>query len=136
MYKRLLSFFLLLTSFSFANETTANWFSAMEKAEREQALKILPILLLAIGIALFFSLIQRNPQKAVLGCGGFFAISFVLGIFTWFLDFVANHAFIFVLLGVTIIFAGLVVYMVYSPPSPPKSDEKNDDKSDQSNPLL
>ena len=134
--KILLSFLLLSASFLFANETTANWFSAMEKAEREQALKILPLLLLAIGIALFFSLIQRSPQKAVLGCGGAFAIAFILGIFTWFLDFIASHAFIVILLGVILILAGLVVYMIYSPQSPPKSDKEDDDSSDQRNPLL
>lgn len=129
MYKKLLSFLLLSASFLFANETTANWFSAMEKAEREQALKILPLLLLAIGIALFFSLIQRSPQKAVLGCGGFFAIAFILGIFTWFLDFVARHAFVFILLGVLGIFVCLIVYMIYTPPSPQKSDKEDEENN-------
>lgn len=133
MYKKLLSFLLLSVTFLFANEANANLGSVMANAATNQMIKMFPLFLLAFGIAVFFSLIQKAPQKAMLGCGGFFAIAFILGILTWFLDFIARHAFIFILLGVLGAFFCLVAYMIYTPPSPQKSDDKDDDEN---NPLL
>ncbi|MBP5767594.1 MAG: hypothetical protein J6W51_00535 [Fibrobacter sp.] len=120
----------------FANEANANLGSVMANAATNQMIKMFPLFLLAFGIAVFFSLIQKAPQKAVLGCGGFFAIAFILGIFTWFLDFIARHAFAFILIGIFGIFICLIAYMIYTPPSPQKSDDKDDESSDQNNPLL
>lgn len=136
MHKRLFSIFLLATSFSFANEANVNLGPIMENAATNQMIKMLPFFILAIGIALFFTLIQKHPQQAVLGCGGLFALAFFIGIITWFLEFIASHAFVFIFLGVTLVFVGLITYMVYSPPSLQKTDEEDDDLTDDNNPLL
>jgi hypothetical protein len=44
---------------------------AAANAAIEQWIKMIPLFLLAFGIAVFFSLIRRSPEKAVIGCGGF-----------------------------------------------------------------
>ena len=135
MYKRLFSFFLLTASFSFANEANANLGPIMASAATNQMIKMLPLFILAIGIAFFFTLIQKHPQQAVLGCGGLSALAFIIGIITWFLEFIASHAFVFIFLSVTLLFVGLIAYMVYSPPNTPKTDEE-DDSTNKKNPLL
>ena len=136
MHKKSLFLSLSGVTIAFANNPNANWLAAMEKAEMDQAIKISPLIILAIGIALFFSLIQRYPKQAVLGCGGLSALAFVIGIFTWFLDFVARHAFVFILLGVLVAFICLIAYMIYTPPSPPKINEEDKDQTNDNNPLL
>jgi surface polysaccharide O-acyltransferase-like enzyme len=109
---------LLAHTIIFANEANANLGSVMANAATGQMIKMVPLFILAIGIAIFFSLVQKNPQKAALGCGGFFAIAFVLGVISLFLEFIANHAFLFILLALTLIVVCLVVYMIYTPPNP------------------
>jgi len=116
MNKTIFPFILFTTTFAFANN--ANLGTAMANAATNQTIKMVPLFLLAIGITTFFTLVQKNPQKAALGCGGFFAIAFVLGAINLFLEFIANHAFLFILLALTLIVVCLVVYMIYTPPSP------------------
>ena len=110
--------FLLTASLTFANDPNANLGDVMAIAATGQMIKMVPLFILAIGIAIFFSLVQKNPQKAALGCGGFFAIAFVLGVISLFLEFIANHAFLFILLALTLIVVCLVIYMIYTPPNP------------------
>ena len=64
MSKKLLSFLLLSVTFLFANEANANLGSVMANAATNQMIKMFPLFLLAFGIAVFFSLIQKAPQKS------------------------------------------------------------------------
>ena len=121
----ILSISLLATS-SFADSPNANLGSIMADAATNQMIKMFPLFIFALGIAIFFSLVQRNPQKAILGCGGFFAFAIILGIVTWFLDFIANHAFLFIILAITLFVIVLIIYMIYSPPTAEKKPIKKD----------
>ena len=103
----------------------------MANAATDQMIKMAPLFLLAIGIATFFTLVQKDPQKASLGCGGFFTLAIVLGIFGWFLDFIAKHAFLFIFLALTIVFVSLVAYMIYSPPSLQKPKDEQEKSFDE-----
>ena len=90
-------------------------------------ISMLPLFVLAAGIAVFFALVQKNPQKA--------AIAFILGFFIWVLNFIASHAFIFILLAVALIFIFLICYMVYSPPTPNRPKNESDETLDKDNPF-
>lgn len=83
MYK-CVSFSLLATSFAFATDANANLGPIMADATVDQGLKMIPLFVLAVGIAIFFALVQKNPQKAAVGCGGSFAIAAVLGLIIFF----------------------------------------------------
>lgn len=108
----------MVASFSFAADANSNLGPVMADAAIGQGIKMIPLFVLAIGIAIFFALIQKNPQKAAIGCGGFVAVAMVLGGIAWFLDFVARHAFIFILLAVGMSLGALILFMVYSPSTP------------------
>ena len=130
---------LLMASLACASEAGENFWQSMApvaaNAAIEQWIKMIPLFLLAFGIAVFFSLIRRSPEKAVIGCGGFFAVAALLGLFVWVLDFIAHHVFAFILLAVCLIFGFLILYMVYSPPSPQKKQDEFDPQGDKSNPF-
>jgi len=96
---------------------------------------MLPLLVLGLAIATFFILIQKQPQLVFRVSGGLFALAVVLGIVTWVLDFMAKHAFVFILLGVGLVFAVLVAFMIFSPPSPPKQQNDYDPQKDKNNPF-
>ena len=83
MYKKLLSFFLMASSFAFADNPNANLGATMANAATSQMIKMLPLFLLAACIAIFFAFIQRKPQKGTTGCGAFFAIVLASGTFIW-----------------------------------------------------
>ncbi len=115
MYKKLLSFFLMASSFAFADNPNANLGPIMADAATGQMIKMFPFFILALGIAVFFSLVQKNPKKAAIGCGGFFAIAFVFGLILWISEIIANHAAVFILFAMAIALACLIAYMIYSP---------------------
>ena len=83
MFNKLLSFLLLAASFTFADNPNANLGATMANTATGQMIKMLPLFILAICIAMFFAFIQRKPQKGPAGCGGPFAIVFALGIIIW-----------------------------------------------------
>lgn len=66
---------LLMASLAFASKAGENFGQSMApvaaNAAIEQWIKMIPLFLLAFGIAVFFSLIRKSPEKAVIGCGGF-----------------------------------------------------------------
>ena len=132
---RLLPYLLLATSFAFANNPNADLAPLMANTATSQMISILPLFVFAAGIAVFFALVQKNPQKAAIGCGGLCAIAFILGFFIWVLNFIASHAFIFILLAVALIFIFLICYMVYSPPSPNRPKNESDETLDKDNPF-
>lgn len=115
MYRKLLSFSLLTISTAFANNPNANLGPIMADAATNQMIKMFPLFMLALGIAVFFSLVQKNSKKAAIGCGGFFAIAFVLGFIIWISEIIANHAAVFILFAIAIALACLIAYMIYSP---------------------
>lgn len=47
----------------------------------------------------------------------------------------ASHAFVFILLGVGLVFGCLILFMVFSPPSPPKKQNEYDPQKDKNNPF-
>jgi hypothetical protein len=133
------AFSLLLASLACASEAGENFGQSMATAAAnaaiEQWIKMIPLFMLAFGIAVFFSLIRKCPEKAVIGCGGFFAVAALLGLFVWVLDFIAHHVFAFILLAVCLIFGFLILYMIYSPPSPQKKSDEYDPQDDKNNPF-
>lgn len=129
-----LLFFLLAASSAFANNPNADLAPLMANTATSQMISMLPLFVFATGIAVFFALVQKNPQKAAIGCGGLCAIAFILGLFIWVLDFIASHAFVFVLLAVALIFIFLICYMVYSPPIS-KPENKPEEPLDKDNPF-
>lgn len=129
-----LLFFLLAASSAFANNPNADLAPLMANTATSQMISMLPLFVLAAGIAVFFALVQKNPQKAAIGCGGLCAIAFILGLFIWVLDFIASHAFVFVLLAAALIFIFLICYMVYSPPIS-KPENKPEEPLDKDNPF-
>lgn len=130
-----LLFFLLAASSAFANNPNADLAPLMANTATSQMISMLPLFVFAAGIAVFFALVQKNPQKAAIGCGGLCAIAFILGLFIWVLDFIASHAFVFVLLAVALIFIFLIIYMVYSPPSPKRPSNEQEVPLDKDNPF-
>lgn len=130
---------LLKASLACASEAGVNFGQSMATAAAnaaiEQWIKMIPLFLLAFGIAVFFSLIRKCPEKAVIGCGGFIAVAALLGLFVWVLDFIAHHVFAFILLAVCLIFGFLFLYMIYSPPSPQKKSDEYDPQDDKNNPF-
>ena len=130
---------LLMASLAFASKAGENFWQSMApvaaNAAIEQWIKMIPLFLLAFGIAVFFSLIRRCPEKAVMGCSGFFAVAALLGLFVWVLDFISHHIFAFILLAVCLVFGFLILYMIYSPPSPPKKQGEYDPQEDKNNPF-
>lgn len=130
---------LLMASLAFASKAGENFWQSMAPVAANAAIelwiKMIPLFLLAFGIAVFFSLIRRSPEKAVIGCGGFFAVAALLGLFVWVLDFIAHHVLAFILLAVCLIFGFLILYMIYSPPSPQKKSDEYDPQEDKSNPF-
>ena len=139
MKKAVIAVSLLMASPACASEAGENFGQSMAtvaaNAAIEQWIKMIPLFLLAFGIAVFFSLIRRSPEKAVIGCGGFFAVAALLGLFVWVLDFIAHHVFAFILLAVCLIFGFLILYMIYSPPSPQKKSDEYDPQEDKNNPF-
>ena len=121
---------LLAASSAFADNPNADLAPLMANTATSQMISMLPLFVLAAGIAVFFALVQKNPQKAAIGCGGLCAIAFILGLFIWVLDFIASHAFIFILLAVALIFIFLICYMVYSPPSPKRPKDEPEESLD------
>lgn len=133
---RLLSLLLLtVASSAFANDANANLGQVMAAAAVNQWIKMVPLFLLALGIAVFFALVQKYPQKAMIGCSGFCAVGLVLGLVVWFVEFVAAHAFVFLLLAIGLVFAGLIIFMMYSPPSAPQKQDEYDSQKDKNNPF-
>lgn len=130
-----LLFFLLAASSAFADNPNADLAPLMANTATSQMISMLPLFVFAAGIAVFFALVQKNPQKAAIGCSGLCAIAFILGLFIWVLDFIASHAFIFILLAVALIFIFLICYMVYSPPSPNRPKNESDETLDKDNPF-
>lgn len=72
----------------------------------------------------FFIFIQKKTQKTLQVCGSLVAIVFAVGLVTWILDFMASHPFVFILLGIGLVFGCLILFMVFSPPSPPKKQNE------------
>lgn len=107
----------------------------MAEAAVGEGIRMLPLLMLGLAIATFFILIQKQPQLVFRVSGGLFALAVVLGIVTWILDFMASHAFVFILLGVGLVFGCLILFMVFSPPSPPKKQNEYDPQKDKNNPF-
>ena len=134
MYKAL-SLLLLASSLASASEAAFNLGRSMADAAIEQWVKMIPLFLLAFGIAVFFSLVRKYPEKAFMGCGGISAIAVLLGLFVWVFDFIAHHVFAFILLAVCLIFGFLIFYMIYSPPSPQKKSDEYDPQDDKNNPF-
>lgn len=132
--KHIISILLFTTSLAFADNPNADLAPLMANTATSQMISMLPLFVFAAGIAVFFALVQKNPQKAAIGCGGLCTIAFILGLFIWVLDFIASHAFVFVLLAVALIFIFLIIYMVYSPPSP-KPENKPEEPLDKDNPF-
>ena len=133
---RILSLILLfVASFSFAASANENLGAVMATAAVNQWIKMIPFFVLALGIAVFFSLIQKNPQKAMIGCCGFVGVALVLGLVVWLLEFVAAHAFVFLLLTIGLVFAVLIIFMIYSPPSVKKAQDEDDSQNDKKNPF-
>lgn len=126
---------LLSSSFAFAIEPSPDLGPIMTEAAVGEGIRMLPLFLLGLAIASFFILIQKQPQLVFRVSGGIFALAVVLGIVTWVLDFMAKHAFVFILLGVGLVFAVLVVFMIFSPPSPPKKQNEYDPQKDKNNPF-
>jgi hypothetical protein len=83
MFPKLLSFFLLVASFAFADNPNANLGETMANAATSQMINMLPLFILAACIAMFFAFIQRKPKKGATGCGGLFAIVLASGIIIW-----------------------------------------------------
>lgn len=106
---------LVIASSSFAADANGDLGSVMAGAAVGQGINMIPLFVLAVGIAVFFALVQKNPQKAAVGCGTFAAIAVGLALITWLFDFVARHAFIFILLAVGLCLGALILFMVYSP---------------------
>ena len=107
----------------------------MTGAVVEQGLNMTPLFALAFCIALFFIFIQKKPQKTMQVCGSLVALVFAIGLVTWILDFIASHAFVFFLLGAGLVFGCLILFMVFSPPSPPKKQNEYDPQNDKNNPF-
>lgn len=126
---------LLFSSLAFAIEPSPNLGPIMAEAAVSQGIRMLSLLVLGLAIATFFILIQKQPQLVFRVSGGLFALAVVLGIVTWVLDFMAKHAFVFILLGVGLVFAVLVAFMIFSPPSPPKRQNDYDPQKDKNNPF-
>lgn len=126
---------LLSSSFAFAIEPSPDLGPIMTEAAVGEGIRMLPLFLLGLAIASFFILIQKQPQLVFRVSGGIFALAVVLGIVTWVLDFMAKHAFVFILLGVGLVFAVLVVFMIFSPPSPPKKQNEYDPQKGKNNPF-
>ena len=64
MYRKLLSFSLLTISTAFANNPNANLGPLMADAATDQMIKMFPLFMLALGIAVFFSLVQKKSKKS------------------------------------------------------------------------
>lgn len=134
MYK-VFSLLLLASSLASASEAAFNLGRSMADAAIEQWVKMIPLFLLAFGIAVFFSLVRKYPEKAFMGCGGISAIAVLLGLFVWVLDFIAHHIFAFILLAICLVFGFLILFMIYSPPSHPKTRDDYDPQQDKNNPF-
>ena len=76
-----LLFFLLAASSAFADNPNADLAPLMANTATSQMISMLPLFVFAAGIAVFFALVQKNPQKAAIGCSGLCAIAFILGLF-------------------------------------------------------
>ena len=126
---------LLSSSLAFAIEPSPDLGPIIVDTTVSQGIRMLPLLMLGLAIAAFFILIQKQPQLVFRVSGGLFALAVVLGIVTWVLDFMAKHAFVFILLGVGLVFAVLVAFMIFSPPSPPKQQSDYDPQKDKNNPF-
>ena len=105
---------LLTTSLTFASKAHEDLEPVVTEAAISQSARLLPLFMLTIGIAFFFVLLKKYPQNTIKGCGAFLAITLAIGLIIWLIDFFANNAFAAILLGVGIVFAGLIAYMVYS----------------------
>ena len=84
-------YLLLAASLAFADNPNANLGPLMANTATSQMISMLPLFVFATGIAVFFALVQKNPQKAAIGCGGLCAIAFILGLFIWVLDFIKRR---------------------------------------------
>ena len=131
----ILLFLLLASSFAFSGASNEDLGEIMTGAVVEQGLNMTPLFALAFCIALFFIFIQKKPQKTIQVCGSLVAIVFAIGLVTWILDFMASHAFVFILLGGGLVFGCLILFMVFSPPSPPKKQNEYDPQKDKNNPF-
>ena len=134
MYK-IFSLLLLASSLASASEVGFDLGRSMANAAIEQWVRMIPLFLFAFGVAVFFSLVRRSPEKALMGCGGFSAVALLLGLLVWVLDFIARHIFAFILLAVCLVFGFLILFMIYSPPSPPKGRDEYDPQQDKNNPF-
>ena len=132
---KILPFLLLASSFAFSGASNEDLGEIMTGAVVEQGLNMTPLFALAFCIALFFIFIQKKPQKTLQVCGSLVAIVFAVGLVTWILDFMASHAFVFILLGIGLVFGCLILFMVFSPPSPPKKQNEYDPQKDKNNPF-
>ncbi len=95
----------------------------------------LPCLLIGGGIAIFLSLMNKNPEKAVIGCGSVCALGFVIGLLMMVVEFIKAHVMLCLFIGVAFVFVCLVIFMIYTPPSPPKPKNGNDSTEDKDNPF-
>ena len=131
----ILLFLLLASSVAFSGASNEDLGKIMTGAVVEQGLNMTPLFALAFCIALFFIFIQKKPQKTIQVCGSLVAIVFAVGLVTWILDFMASHAFVFIMLGIGLVFGCLILFMVFSPPSPPKKQNEYDPQKDKNNPF-
>jgi hypothetical protein len=132
---KILPFLLLASSVAFSGASNEDLGKIMTGAVVEQGLNMTPLFALAFCIALFFIFIQKKSQKTIQVCGSLFALVFAIGLVTWILDFIASHAFVFFLLGAGLVFGCLILFMVFSPPSPPKKQNEYEAQKDKNNPF-
>ncbi len=95
----------------------------------------IPCLLIGGGIAIFFSLMNKNPEKAVIGCGSVCALGFVIGLLMMVVEFIKTHVMLCLCVGVVFVLICLVIFMIYTPPSPPKTKDENDSIENKDNPF-
>lgn len=135
MYRKLSLSTLSLAGLAFAASPNAEMWQKASDAAVNQWIKMIPLFIVAFGISVFFSLIRKNPQKAIIGCSGFVGVAFVIGLVVWLLEFISAHFFVFLLIAIGLFFVGLVLFMIYSPPSPPKVHDEYDPQEDKNNPF-
>lgn len=95
----------------------------------------IPCLLIGGGIAIFFSLMNKNPEKALLGCGSLCVLGFVIGLLLMVLEFIKAHVILCLCVGGVFFLLCLILFMIYTPPSPPKIQTEYDPKDDKDSPF-
>lgn len=133
--KNFLVLFLLAVPSLFAANSNAELNAVMSKTVIEQGLKMFPLFLLGTGVAIFFTLIQKRPREALIGCSGLCGLAFAIGLFCWILEFIAAHAFAFVILIIILALIAFIVYVVCSSPSLPTIEDDYDPQEDKDNPF-